>query len=179
MHTYHPTPTRLHYPTSPSPAANFAYIWAAVDPDPDSGSCRSQIPAEKMRPVLREPTYACCRGGVWYVTLPAAQEPDRRSLIVATLDPATHFSSSPCCGNQCPLLKALLLCLLYCLLCSFLWFRYGSDFTQNHWGVAALPHPSEGQPAVLLWRLHPTGRRTTFSSSARLARTSFSRSWRL
>ncbi len=30
----------------PSPAANFAFIWAAVDPDPDSGSCRSQIPAE-------------------------------------------------------------------------------------------------------------------------------------
>lgn len=30
----------------PSPAANLTFIWAAVDPDPDSGSCRSQIPAE-------------------------------------------------------------------------------------------------------------------------------------
>lgn len=30
----------------PFPAANLAFICAAVDPDPDSGSCRSQIPAE-------------------------------------------------------------------------------------------------------------------------------------
>ncbi len=173
MHIYHPIPLPHCFITPPpSPAANLAFIWAAVDPDPDSGSCRSQIPAETNEAcaerahlrVLQRWSVVCnspSSPGAWQ-----ALSYSRHSWI------QPHISLPPLLWHQCPLLWALLLVFCNYLHCSFLCSGMAATLP-DPWELQLLPHPSEANLLCYYDAFIQQGG-DDVSSSARLARTSFS-----